>query len=116
MDFSTFISEKYTSQAYLQQLPIAMVAMLPELPGYASGRQIIDENQALAVEQIPGLMGRDLSDLIFTEKEGVEYLQIGGHVYQSGDKTVDAVLIVANGINIKIFSKYQYSIGLSLYY
>ncbi|MGL5676550.1 MAG: serine hydrolase domain-containing protein [Cellulosilyticaceae bacterium] len=79
------VSEKYTSQAYLQQLPIAMVAMLPELPGYASGRQIVDENQAIAVEQIPGLMGRDLSDLIFTEKEGVEYLQIGGHVYQSGE-------------------------------
>lgn len=79
------VSEKYTSQAYFMQPPIAYIATLKDMPGYLMANKITGANEALNLLNIPTLMGRDASDLIFFTEDGVEYLEAAGSRFVSQD-------------------------------
>ncbi|GAA0407046.1 serine hydrolase domain-containing protein [Paenibacillus motobuensis] len=79
------VSEKYTSQAYFMQPPIAYIATLKDMPGYLMANKITGANEALNLLNIPTLMGRDTSDLIFFTDDGVEYLEAAGSLFVSQD-------------------------------
>lgn len=73
------LNEKYSSQNYFV-LPKGGLDTLEELPGYISIYKILDENHAISDIQIPGMYGRDLTDLTFFEEEGIEYLKQGAYI------------------------------------
>jgi CubicO group peptidase (beta-lactamase class C family) len=74
------VSEKYSSQYYMS-MPAAGIAMFPDAPGYMGSNKITGPNKAEMTVQIPTIAGRDLADLIFEEKNGVEYLKIGNQLF-----------------------------------
>lgn len=74
------VSEKYSSQYYMN-MPIAGIAMFPDAPGYMGSNKITGPNKAEMTVQIPTLGGRDLSDIIFETKDGVEYLKVGNQLF-----------------------------------
>ena len=47
------VSEKYTSQAYFMQPPIAYIATLKDMPGYLMANKITGANEALNLLNIP---------------------------------------------------------------
>lgn len=83
------INEVYNSNAFLSS-PIMGVKLSTEVPGYVSGyvknnaekgSKIINENQAKCEIDLPGLIGRDLPDLLFSYKNNMEYLSSGSYTY-----------------------------------
>ena len=74
------LNEKYTSLVYLE-LPRIQLNMSRQLPGYVLDKRITGPNTAVSELQIPGLNGRDLTDLTFITQDGVEYLNIGGSLF-----------------------------------
>ena len=78
------VSEAYNSQAYTvggAGMIIAAVVYLEELGDYLFQNQIIDANTAVNIIQIPVLAGRDSTDYIFYEDDGVEYLYAASLVF-----------------------------------
>ncbi|HNX63888.1 MAG TPA: serine hydrolase domain-containing protein [Oscillospiraceae bacterium] len=82
-------NEVYNSNAFLYS-PIMGVRLSPEVPGYVSGyvknsaekgSKIINENEAKCEIDLPGLIGRDLPDLLFSYKNNTEYLSSGSYTY-----------------------------------
>ncbi|HEX3078637.1 MAG TPA: serine hydrolase domain-containing protein [Lachnospiraceae bacterium] len=66
------LNNKYTSQNYLSQLS-AKVNIQKDLEGYANNSKIIDKDTAITDLEIPLVMGRDLMDITFFTKNGIEY-------------------------------------------
>lgn len=79
------INEKYDSEVYAISSPITKLLMLKGLEGYCSNAKIIDKNNAKAELQIPGVYGRDLSDLSFYTVGNTEYLKCSGSILISED-------------------------------
>ncbi len=77
------VSEKPTSQLLEMMLPAAPVTLSTFAEGYVNAHQIVDENRALAIVQIPGTGSRDQFDYHFFTEEGVEYLSAAGDLYIS---------------------------------
>ena len=50
----------------------------PEAVGYVNGCNIIDENHALNLINVPGSMSRDINDYEITEEDGKEFLSFPG--------------------------------------
>lgn len=84
------ISEDLHSQIYEMILPIAPVPLSSFAEGYVNAHQIVDENRAAAIVQIPGSGSRDQFDYTFFTQDGVEYLQTAGDLYASQDSAVKA--------------------------
>ena len=61
------------------------VSLSKDLKGYCNNAEIIDENHAKTVLQIPGAYGRDLNDYTFYKKGKTEYLNYGSYVLKSED-------------------------------
>jgi CubicO group peptidase (beta-lactamase class C family) len=106
------LNEKFSSQTYALSSPITKLELTEGIKGYCYGAKIIDENLAQPQVQLPGLTGRDLSDLQFNTKSKTEYLRIGGALFvreeavkPMSDKTSFQVTIGADG-----YSKW-YKIG-----
>ncbi|WP_339265900.1 serine hydrolase domain-containing protein [Paenibacillus sp. FSL R5-0470] len=78
------VSEKYSSQFYMS-MPVAGIAMFPDAPGYMGSNKITGPNKAEMTVQIPTLGGRDLADIVFENKEGVEYLKVGNQLFITQD-------------------------------
>lgn len=79
--FYLILNEKYTSQLYT--LPggvITGVGVLPEAPGYAALRRIVDAGLAEQYLSLPGSGARNGSDLRAYEKDGAEYLDTGSYL------------------------------------
>lgn len=74
------VSEKYSSQFYMS-MPVAGIAMFPDAPGYMGSNKITGPDKAEMTVQIPTLGGRDLADIIFETKDGVEYLKVGNQLF-----------------------------------
>jgi len=74
------LNEKYTSLVYLG-LPSVQLNMSKQLPGYVLDKRITGPNTAVSELQIPGMNGRDLTDLTFSTQDGVEHLNIGGSLF-----------------------------------
>lgn len=80
------INEKFSSQAYAGAGGMAIQITAPKnLKGYCNNAQIIDENHARALLQIPGVFGRDLNDYTFYKKGTIEYLNYSSYVMKSED-------------------------------
>lgn len=80
------INEKYSSELYSFGLPMTeRSSFLSDLEGYIDNLQIIDENNAKTLIQIPGISGRDLKDCTFYVDNGVEYLKCNGFIEVSED-------------------------------
>lgn len=78
------LTEKYTSISYLKKV-ITYLSVSKQLPGYVLDKRITGPNSAVSELQIPGLNGRDLSDLMFFTHDGVEYLSMGGIILVNED-------------------------------
>jgi len=74
------VSEKYTSQVYVQQFPASSLPLTDLVPGYVIADRMADGHTALGTVQIPGAAGRDLQDISVAEENGVEYLSCMGSV------------------------------------
>lgn len=74
--------EKYTSQLYLAGIPSTNIYMTEEMPGYIGYMKITGDDTAEAAIAVPGNAGRDLADLAFYRKDGVEYVTTQGWVFQ----------------------------------
>jgi CubicO group peptidase (beta-lactamase class C family) len=83
------VNEKYSSQAYATELPMAGIGFLDEAPGYLGSEIITDENNARAFVEIPGTAGRDLSDTGFMKENGREYMLQGSTILISEDYVTD---------------------------
>ncbi|MDP4132406.1 MAG: serine hydrolase domain-containing protein [Bacillota bacterium] len=77
------LDEKYSSEVYAKSLPAANVLLASQSPGYVGYLKIIDENTAKADIKIPGLSGRDLTDYVFFNEDGAEYLKAEGRLFLS---------------------------------
>lgn len=76
------IGEHSNSDMYLNYGMLVKTMYLNEESGYILNNKIIDENNGENIIEIPVANGRDLTDLNFYEKDGVEYL-----------KTIDMIFI-----------------------
>ncbi len=89
MDFVP-MNERYSSQVYLALSQAQTSSQTSEtVPGYISADRIISATQALYTPQIPGLYGRDGSDLTLTEKNGVMWLQTDSDLYMASSGLID---------------------------
>ncbi len=79
------VNEKYNSMVYTLSSPISKLPMLKDLEGYCYNAKIIDKDNAKAYLQIPGVYGRDLSDLSFYTVGNKEYLKANGSILISED-------------------------------
>ncbi|HBF3709421.1 TPA: cell wall-binding protein Cwp20 [Clostridioides difficile] len=79
------VDEKYTSQSYMFGSVKATLALSDETPGYIVNTKIMDENNSNAFIEIPGVIGRDLSDIKLHKENGTEYLSFGTLTYVSED-------------------------------
>lgn len=77
------LDEKITSIFYLA--PAILTKNIVVDHGYASGTQIVNENRAVNVTEIPITNGRDAFDLNFYTRNHTEYLMIDGNSYISED-------------------------------
>lgn len=81
-------NEKYSSQMYMQ-LPITYIGFNPEAPGYIGTNKIVSETEAVAHVQIPGMGGRDLSDITMYEVDDMEYMKYGASIFVDGASAVE---------------------------
>lgn len=79
------LNEKYTSVIYLIMKPVVQIQRTDDLPGYLGERKITDPSTAASELQIPGIGGRDMYEVSFHTKDGVEYLEAAGGLYVSED-------------------------------
>ncbi|HBF6990751.1 TPA: cell wall-binding protein Cwp20 [Clostridioides difficile] len=79
------VDEKYTSQSYMFGSVKATLGLSDETPGYIVNTKIIDENNSNAFIEIPGVIGRDLSDIKLYKENGTEYLSFATQTYVSED-------------------------------
>lgn len=77
------LNEKYTSMAYLHASTIIPMQFDKQVPGYVGSSKIIGANRAVNQVQIPGLAGRDTTDIQFLSQNGIEYITAAGPVYAS---------------------------------
>ncbi|MEG1930446.1 MAG: hypothetical protein RR131_04850, partial [Anaerovorax sp.] len=77
------LNEKFSSELYSTLCPVGKVT--PLVGGYMGSNKIIHENLAQSVLQIPGTIGRDLSDFSFYKKDGHEYLKFQSNLSISED-------------------------------
>lgn len=79
------INEKYSSQIYSKELPAITISLNDNLPGYENTREIIDEFNSKSNILIPGVAGRDQTDISFKSFNDVEYLYSGSSIAISED-------------------------------
>jgi len=79
------VNEKYTSVIYLIMKPVVQIQRTDDLPGYLGEKKITGPNTAASELQIPGMGGRDMYEVRFHTKDGVEYLEAAGSLYVSED-------------------------------
>ena len=100
------VNERYSSQVYLALTAAAAMAEAQAeqsggqeeyVPGYIGNLQIVDENEAVYVTQIPGSVGRDGNDMTVSRDEnGLLWLrQSNGMVYMESKGAPE--LSVGNG-------------------
>ncbi|WP_089153417.1 serine hydrolase domain-containing protein [Paenibacillus senegalimassiliensis] len=78
------VDEKINSLFYLVPSSILWKPIvLDEEGGYANGTQIKDANHAVNIAEIPVMNGRDVFDLSFQQRDGVEYLMEDARTYVS---------------------------------
>ncbi|MGL4344680.1 MAG: serine hydrolase domain-containing protein [Cellulosilyticaceae bacterium] len=70
------LDEKYSSLTHASG-QVMILQQEQEMPGYITNIKIVSKDEAKSVIQIPGNYGRDVSDLRFYQKDGVEYVQVG---------------------------------------
>lgn len=75
------VSEKYSSQMYALNSSISNLKLSNSIEGYWMDAKIIDENNARAVVQIPGMYGRDLMDFTFFKQDKTEYLKASNYIF-----------------------------------
>lgn len=99
------IEEHKYSDMYLNYAMLVKKMYLDEESGYILNNKIIDENNGVNSIEIPVANGRDLTDLNFYEKDGVEYL-----------KTIDMTFIkedfiepIGNGIDLVKIGENEYA-------
>lgn len=78
------VDEPYNSVYYLLGA-VGQISLFDQLQGYVGVDQIQDGNLAQTNLQIPGMGGRDLSDVKVYTKDNAEYLNIAGKNYISED-------------------------------
>ncbi|MCC0761849.1 serine hydrolase [Clostridioides sp. ES-S-0006-03] len=79
------VDEKYSSQHYMLGSVKAILGVSDKTPGFLANTKIIDENNSNAFIEIPGVMGRDLSDIKLYKENGTEYLKFATQTYVSED-------------------------------
>ena len=77
------LNEKYSSEVYALSNPFTKVILAEGVEGYYQYAKITGTNTAKGLLQIPGSLGRDLSDVKFYTKAGTEYMEIGAGLYVS---------------------------------
>ncbi|QHQ60773.1 serine hydrolase [Anaerocolumna sedimenticola] len=80
------VNEKYDSEYYAIGSMYSKISLLNDLEGYCLYAKITDSNTARAVLQIPGVFGRDLSDFVFYQDNGTEYLKAESSILLSEDE------------------------------
>ncbi len=79
------LNEKYSSEVYPLSIPFTMSVLTGEIEGYLQGSKITGENTAQMQIEIPGMFGRDLTDVEFYTKGNIEYLKAGAALYVRED-------------------------------
>ncbi|MDB0440053.1 penicillin-binding protein, partial [Clostridioides difficile] len=79
------VDEKYSSQYYMLGSVKAVLGLSDGTPGFLANTKIVDENNSNAFIEIPGVIGRDLSDIKLYKENGTEYLKFATQTYVSED-------------------------------
>lgn len=80
------ISEKYTSAMYLVNVFAGLIGQqIKDFPGYLYDKEIRSADVASNQLQIPGVRGRDNTELFFYRKNGSEYVEAYGITLISDD-------------------------------
>ncbi|MGQ8875297.1 serine hydrolase domain-containing protein [Paenibacillus sp. TSA_86.1] len=77
------MNEKYTSTAYLHASSMIPLDTVNGVPGYMINHKIVGADRAVNQLQIPGMAGRDVRDIYFSKKYGIEYIHLTGYEYAS---------------------------------
>jgi CubicO group peptidase (beta-lactamase class C family) len=77
------MNEKYTSTAYLHASSMIPLDTVNGVPGYMIIHKIVGADHAVNQLQIPGMAGRDVRDIYFSKKNGIEYVNFTGYEYAS---------------------------------
>ncbi|MEG1637037.1 MAG: serine hydrolase domain-containing protein [Cellulosilyticaceae bacterium] len=93
------LDEKYSSIGHTSEQSM-LIKLEEEVPGYVANMMITGKDEARSIIQIPGNYGRDVSDLHFFEKDGVEYLK--GGCYLAVEAEGLPVLLLKGEQTIKI--------------
>lgn len=97
------VDEKYSSQSYMFGSVKASFYVHDGTPGYLVNTKILDENNSNAFIEIPGIIGRDLSDIKIYKENGTEYLTFAAQTYTSEDSITN--LPSENSFTFQIGSK-----------
>lgn len=95
------LDEGYNSMLYTTSIPLTSVYFKNEVPNYLGYMKLVSENEAKSDIELPGTYGRDLTDLVIFEKDGIEYAKAQGwtfidsfsvnEIYQ-GEKSICTIL------------------------
>ncbi len=77
------VDEKINSLFYFSPQILSKTIEVDGKTGYANGTKITDGDHAVNSAEIPVMNGRDVFDLTFSIKDGIEYLQAEGWTYIS---------------------------------
>ncbi|KAA1181048.1 serine hydrolase domain-containing protein [Paenibacillus sp. B2(2019)] len=72
------VNQKFSSEEYFFGQPAIEISLADGLPGYWVDRKITGPNTATSQIQIPGIAGRDTTEVRFYTKDGIEYLNVNG--------------------------------------
>ncbi|RCX17670.1 CubicO group peptidase (beta-lactamase class C family) [Fontibacillus phaseoli] len=96
------VDEKINSLFYFSPQILSKTIELNGQNGYANGTKIKDGDHAVNIAEIPVMNGRDVFDLTFSKKDGVEYLQADGRIYISEAAVKPIYEGVASNVTIPV--------------
>ncbi len=94
------LNEKYSSAAYPLSIPFTMSLFTEGIEGYIQNSKITGANTAQMQLEIPGMLGRDLSDVEFYTKGKAEYLKASAALYIREDAVTELPADTVNHVEI----------------
>lgn len=87
--FYLICDEAYNSALMLSSMPITNVYFAENVNSYVGCMRILSDDEAIADLDMPGSLGRDLTDLKFFERDGKEYVNAQGWTFVDAGTVID---------------------------
>ncbi|KKO55438.1 serine hydrolase domain-containing protein [Paenibacillus sp. DMB20] len=77
------VNQKFSSEEYFFEQPVFQISLADGLPGYWEDLKITGPNTATSQIQIPGLEGRDTTEVQFYTEDGIDYMKANAYLLVS---------------------------------